>query len=90
MVRKCQTGFKVGPLFAETPEIADTLFQKMRGFVPGGTPIFLDTPDRNKEAIKLAEKYGMKPMFGTARMYTKEEPKVDLQKIFGVTTFELG
>ena len=90
MVRKCQTGFKVGPLFAETPEIADILFQKMRGFVPESVPIFLDTTDRNKEAIKLAEKYNMKPMFGTARMYTKEEPKVDPQKVFGVTTFELG
>lgn len=90
MVRKCQTGFKVGPLFAETPDIADTLFQKLRGFVPEGIPIFLDVPDRNKEAIKLADKYRMKPMFGTARMYTKDEPKVDLQKVFGVTTFELG
>ena len=32
----------------------------------------------------------MKPMFETARMYTKGKPNIDLQRVFGVTTFELG
>lgn len=90
MVRKCRTGFKVGPLFADNENIADILFRKMRSFVGAGAQIFLDTPEVNKQAVALAEKYGMKPMFETARMYTKDEPKVSLQKIFGVTTFELG
>lgn len=90
MVRKCRTGFKAGPLFADDQEIADVLLQKMRGFTKKGTPIFFDTPEINKQAVALAEKHEMKPMFETARMYTKEEPKVDLQKVFGVTTFELG
>lgn len=90
MVRKCRTGFKVGPLFADNENIADILFQRMRSFIGAGAQIFLDTPEVNKQAVALAEKYGMKPMFETARMYTKDEPKVQLQKIFGVTTFELG
>lgn len=62
----------------------------MRAFVGGNNSIFLDTPEVNKSAIALAEKYKMKPMFETARMYTKEQPNVPLNKIFGVTTFELG
>jgi ribosomal protein S18 acetylase RimI-like enzyme len=90
MVRKCRVGFKVGPLSADSEHIADILFQKMRGYVGGNEAIFLDTPEPNKASVKLAEKCGMKPMFETARMYTKEEPKVSLDKIFGVTTFELG
>jgi len=90
MVRKCRTGYKVGPLFADTEVIADTLFQKMRGFVGKGTPIFLDVPEVNKSAVALAEKYKMKPMFETARMYTKKELRVSLHNVFGVTTFELG
>lgn len=32
----------------------------------------------------------MKPIFETARMYTKEPPKINLNKIFGVTTYEVG
>lgn len=90
MVRKCRTGFKVGPLFADNKNVADTLFRKMRTFVGEGTQIYLDTPEVNKSAIALAEKYDMKPMFETARMYTKGEPKVALHRVFGVTTFELG
>lgn len=90
MVRKCRTGFKVGPLFADTETIANKLFQKMRSFVGQDTQIFLDVPEVNKQAVALAEQYKMKPMFETARMYTKEPPKIDLNKVFGVTTFELG
>ena len=90
MVRKCKIGFKVGPLFANSPEIADKLFQKMRSFTGKATPIFLDTPEVNKEAITLAKTHKMKPMFETARMYTKKQPLVNLNRVFGVTTFELG
>lgn len=90
IVRKCRTGFKVGPLFADSKDVADVIFQNLRSFVGSSSPIFLDTPEVNKEAVRLAEKYGMKPMFETARMYMKEPPKIDLNKVFGVTTFELG
>lgn len=90
MVRKCQTGFKVGPLFADNEIIAKKLFQKMRSFVGENALIFLDVPEVNKQAVALAEQYKMKPMFETARMYTKEPPKIDLNKVFGVSTFELG
>ncbi len=89
MVRKCRTGFKVGPLFADTPNIADELFQQFRGFV-GDDKIYLDIPEGNKEALSLVKRYKMSPMFETARMYTKEAPKLPLHRIFGVTTFELG
>lgn len=90
MVRKCRTGFKVGPLFTNNPWVAEQLFQKIRTFVGKENQIYLDTPELNKKAIRLAENHKMKPMFETARMYNKEEPKVSLQKVFGVTTFELG
>lgn len=90
MVRKCRTGYKVGPLFADTEEVADRLFQRMRAFIGEGVSIFLDVPDVNKQAVALAERYVMKPMFETARMYTKDPPKVPLHKVFGVTTFEIA
>lgn len=89
MIRKCTVGYKVGPLFADTPKIAEELFQQLLSFV-GDDKIYLDVPETNKEAVELAKKYKMKPMFETARMYTKNIPKVPLHKVFGVTTFELG
>ncbi len=90
MVRICRFGFKVGPLFADDSKVADVLFQKMRVFAGEKNRIYLDTPEVNQEAVKLAGKYQMKPMFETARMYTKKEPKIAFNKIFGLTTFELG
>jgi ribosomal protein S18 acetylase RimI-like enzyme len=90
MVRKCRTGYKVGPLFADSRKIADTIFQKLRVFVGKKSPIFLDVPETNKDAVALAKKYKMKPMFETARMYTKSFPDTPIKKVFGVTTFELG
>lgn len=90
MIRKCQNGYKIGPLFADDKIIEDKIFQKLISFLKEGTNFYFDTPERNKEALELALRYRMVPMFETARMYTREEPKINLQKVFGVTTFELG
>lgn len=90
MVRKCRTGYKVGPLFADNAKIAEALFNQLKAFVNPKKTIYLDVPETNKAAVALAKRHNMKPMFETARMYTQSPPKIDLHKIFGVTTFELG
>lgn len=89
MIRKCVTGYKIGPLFADNKIIAEDLFKQLNNFSVG-FPIFLDIPEVNKEAIELVNKYKMKPMFETARMYTKKMPIINLKKVFGITTFEVG
>lgn len=90
VVRTCRLGFKVGPLFANNSDIVSTLLQNMRSFVGEKNLIFLDAPEINKTAATLAEQHGMKPIFETVRMYTKDIPNVDFEKIYGVTTLELG
>ncbi|OGD10046.1 GNAT family N-acetyltransferase [Candidatus Amesbacteria bacterium RIFOXYB1_FULL_44_23] len=90
MVRKCINGFKVGPLFADSAKIAEILFQSLRSHVGKGNKVFIDVPEVNKQAVSMMKKYHLKPIFKTARMYTKELPKVDLNKTFGVTTLEIG
>ena len=50
----------------------------------------IDVPDRNKPAVALAERLGLKPSFETARMYTGADPNVDYAGLFGVTSLELG
>ena len=89
-IRKCRRGYKIGPLFSDNFEIAELLFNSLCSKVENGLPVFLDTPEVNPAAVALAEKYKMTKVFETARMYTKEEPKIKLDGIFGVTTFELG
>ncbi|MGA7304388.1 MAG: hypothetical protein WBW88_05920 [Rhodothermales bacterium] len=47
-------------------------------------------PEINREALELAARYGMKEVFGRARMVLGPIPKLPDAEIFGVTTFELG
>ncbi|WOF16478.1 GNAT family N-acetyltransferase [Methanoplanus sp. FWC-SCC4] len=89
MIRKCVEGYKIGPLFADNPDIAEKIFSGLCGSVESG-PVYLDTPEPNSDAVALAKKYNMTEVFGTARMYTKEIPKLPLENIFGVTSFEMG
>ena len=89
VVRKCRTGFKIGPLFAIDFEIADELFKTLSS-VADGDSIYLDVLEVNKNAMKLAKKYKMKESFGTARMYYGKAPNLPYSQIYGVTTFELG
>lgn len=90
VIRPCRVGYKIGPLFADSKQIAEVLLNRLLTFAGPDSPVFLDVPEVNKESVNLAVAYGMKPMFETARMYTKEFPKAPLHKIFGITTFEVG
>lgn len=89
-LRECREGYKIGPLFAEDEKTAEALFCNLVSTAPAGSEISLDTPEDNTKAVRLAVRYGMKPVFETARMYKGDAPNLPLQKIFGVTTFELG
>jgi len=90
VARPCRSGFKVAPLYAQTPEVAELLLQTLLARLGPGTPVFLDTPEVNPAAVALAERHGMRPVFETARMYTQGAPDLPLDRIFGVTSFEIG
>jgi len=88
--RKCYTGFKIGPLFAQDRETADLILDGLVAGIPG-EPFFLDIPLPNKEAVALVVDRKMVPVFHTARLYSTRDPvPLPLDEIFGVTTFELG
>jgi ribosomal protein S18 acetylase RimI-like enzyme len=88
VIRPCREGWKIGPLFADRPDAADALFAALSARAEG--PLYLDVPEANPAAVALAERNGMKPVFETARMYTGAAPAVDLSRIYGITSFELG
>lgn len=90
VIRPCQQGWKIGPLFADNAKYAESLFLALRAKVPPSENIYLDTPEPNQEAVDLAEKYRMKPVFETVRMYQLRQPPLPLDRIFGITSFELG
>ena len=89
VLRRCRQGCKIGPLFADDGAVAETLFTALTAAVPG-EECFLDIPAPNAAALALVQRQGMAPVFETARMYSGEPPSLPLERIFGVTSFELG
>lgn len=89
VMRKATEGYKVGPLFADNVVIAEALYRACMNAVPA-EPLFLDIPVSNPAAVGLANKYGATYVFECARMYYGKAPELPLEKIFGITTFELG
>lgn len=90
VIRKCFKGYKIGPLFADDSSIAESILLKLISYTGENEFIYLDIPEVNTYALELSKKYKMTPVFKTARMYTKSLPEIDLNNVFGVTTFELG
>ena len=90
VLRPCREGYKIGPLFADDPAIAENLFLALKSSARAGEKIYLDTPEANPQALALAQRHSMRVVFETARMYTHEAPLLPMDRLYGVTTFELG
>lgn len=89
IIRKAVKGYKVCPLFADNNIIAEELYKACLNSVVG-EPLYLDIPVTNKEAVNLIKKYNAAYIFECARMYYGNPPAVEIDKIFGLTTFEIG
>ena len=89
VLRPCRVGHKIGPLLADDASSAAAIYEALLATVPGEA-VYLDVPEPNRAASDLATRHGMKPVFDTARMYRGAPPTMDVQRIFGVTTLELG
>lgn len=89
VMRPCDGGSRIGPLFAETPEVAAKLLSAFRA-AAGDGGVFLDVPTSNPAAIALAEKEGLGFAFETTRMYTQSPPDIRLEGVYGITSLELG
>ena len=93
VMRPCGNGHKIGPLFADDRQVAEALLADLfagSGNHQGSGEVFLDVPEPNLSAVAVAQSLGPAPVFETARMYAGPAPALDLGRIFGVTTFELG
>jgi hypothetical protein len=89
VIRPCRTGYKIGPLVADDRSAAEAVLAALLAGVGGGE-VFLDIPSINRDAAALAQDLGLAPTFETARMYTGAIPPLRLERVFGVTSFELG
>lgn len=87
--RPCVRGHRIGPLFADDAAVAAALLDRVAAEVPG-EPIQIDVPERNAPALALVRSRGMVEVFGCGHMTFGTPPAVDWNRIFGVTTLEVG
>lgn len=80
---------RVGPLFADTADDARALLLAVAGGTPEGG-ISVDIPGSNTAGVALAEEFGLTPSFETARMYTGPVRPFARERVYGITTLELG
>lgn len=90
VIRACRQGCKLAPLCADTPAIADSLFEALCSRVQPEEPVFMDVPECNPLATSLALRQGMNARFHTARMFRGPAPDVALSRLYGLTTLEVG
>ncbi|KAG9323755.1 hypothetical protein KVV02_007750 [Mortierella alpina] len=98
-VRPAETSYRVGPLYASSPEVARLLLVKLAVDVvqaekqtPKGIPLAfdVDVPTINKEAVKLFDGLGWNDTFPSLRMWKGKIPKHDSNGVYGVATLEVG
>lgn len=88
VARACESGFKIGPLFADDFSAAGTLFDALAASIEGD--IQIDVPDTGSAFADFLSGLGFVPVFETARMYRGPAPAANPVGVFGVTSLELG
>ena len=89
VIRPCRRGHKIGPLVADDRAAAEAVLAALIAAC-GAEEVSFDVPSLNGDALALAQDLGLAPVFETARMYTGAIRPLLLERVFGVTTFELG
>jgi GNAT superfamily N-acetyltransferase len=89
VIRRCGVGGRIGPLFADDVDVAESLYTALAARMPGD-PVYIDMPEINAWAMGLAQRHQLKEVFGTARMYLGPRPRMAESRVYGITTFELG
>jgi hypothetical protein len=90
VVRPARDGHRIGPFFADTPQAAEGIFDALIAGLGDEDVVHFDVPEPNEAAVALAASRGLEPGFRSVRMYKGTAPELPLERIFGVTSLELG
>ena len=86
----CQNGYSISPLVSDDSGTAEEILTALASHFPKDTPFFIDVPERNKDAVAIAEKLNLTKVNEVVRMYSKEEQNIDLNKVYSFTNNTVG
>ena len=81
-------GWRVGPLLADSPELASFLLQQLLNSHPG--VVLVDSPEQNAGATGVLSDIGFKQVSSTTRMYRGPLPSITTNDVFALACLELG
>lgn len=90
VIRQSLEGYRIGPLYSDAIEIAERLFLALWASTGSDEKVAMDIPEVNLSAMDVAKRQGMSVEFETLRMYRGEVPNLPLQRIYGITSLEMG
>ena len=84
-IRKCHEGYRLGPVYAETSDIAkDLIYSLCQPY--DKCKLTLEFADENLEGKKLMEQLNFQQDFQYITMFTQTPPQVNLRNIYCHTT----
>ncbi|MEO3974744.1 GNAT family N-acetyltransferase [Streptomyces sp. CAU 1734] len=90
VIRPARDAYRIGPLFADTPDDAGALLDALTSGLGPGDEVAVDMPETQPAAAEIAADRGLTAQFPTVRMYTGPAPEIRTERVFGITTLELG
>ena len=88
-MRRCRDGWRLGPVYAENYESAWELTRHMAAKTLSER-VYIDAPENNTNAIKLAFSLGLTPVGARARMFKNGHLDESYNGIYGFTTLDIG
>ncbi|MGH3324071.1 MAG: GNAT family N-acetyltransferase [Streptomyces sp.] len=90
VIRPARDGRRIGPLFADTSDVAAALLDALCTHLGPAEETCIDVPEAHDAARSLAASRGLEPRSHTVRMYAGTAPTMRGEHVFGVTSLELG
>ena len=81
-------GWRLGPLLADTPPLAELLIRKLVGNLD--SKILIDSSNLNPYANYLLSSLGFEEISITYRMYKGSQPPCPMNQVYGLACLELG
>lgn len=90
VIRPAPVGYRIGPLTANTTDIAQAVLDTLLAEIPQDTPISVFAPDLQPAMADMLRDIGLEEHFHVFRMYRGDVPDHQTERVYAIASLELG